>query len=213
MKTIGIVFTAILLVLAISNNALAHHPMGGKTPSNFFEGFMSGLAHPIIGLDHFAFVVSSGLIAAGEFLGLIIPIAFVLSTMLGTLIHVQELNLPVPEIIVSVSVLTFGILLTLKKVHHNSSFVYTFVLGLIAALAGIFHGYAYGEAIIGAEITPLLAYLAGFIIIQLTIALGFLYLGNILLTKFQNKPFPITRFCGLFISAVGLVFLSAAIIG
>ena len=38
--------------------ALAHHALGGRIPSNFFEGFLSGLAHPVIGLDHLAFVVA-----------------------------------------------------------------------------------------------------------------------------------------------------------
>lgn len=212
-KSLGIFSFAILLVLIIGENALAHHPMGGKTPSNFFEGFMSGLGHPIIGLDHLTFVISSGLIAAGETLGLIIPIAFVFSTMLGTLIHVQELNLPIPEVVIASSVIGFGVLLTIKKIQQKSSLNYTFILGIISAIAGIFHGYAYGEAIIGAEMTPLLAYLSGFIIIQLSISLGFFTLGNVLLTKFKNKPFPITRFLGLFITGMGLVFLSMATFG
>jgi urease accessory protein len=206
-RLLGVTTTAISLMLIMGKNALAHHPMGGETPSNFFEGFMSGLGHPIIGLDHFAFVASTGLIAAGEFLGLIIPIAFVLSTMLGTLIHVQELNLPFPEVVIALSVIIFGVLLVIKKASNNSSFVYTFILGLMAALAGIFHGYAYGEAIIGAEMTPLLAYLAGFIIIQLTIALGSLAIGNICLTKFADTM----RFAGFAIGAIGLVFLAGAV--
>ncbi|NJN32344.1 MAG: hypothetical protein HC824_19395, partial [Synechococcales cyanobacterium RM1_1_8] len=33
--------------------ALAHHPLGGRLPTNAFEGLMSGLAHPILGLDIF----------------------------------------------------------------------------------------------------------------------------------------------------------------
>ncbi len=212
-SAIGVIVTATFLVLAISKNAIAHHPLGGKIPSNFFEGFMSGLAHPIIGLDHFAFVIASGLIAAGEFLGLMIPIGFVLATMIGTLIHLQELNLPIPEIIVSGSVLTFGILLSIKKASNNSSVIYSFALGLIATLAGIFHGYAYGEAIVGAEMTPLLTYLTGFIVIQLSVALGALVIGNILLNKFTYKPFPAMRLCGLVISGIGLVFLSSATMG
>jgi urease accessory protein len=34
------------------------------------------------------------------------------------------------------------------------------------------HGYAYGESIVGAEPTPLVAYLAGFTLIQLAIVLA-----------------------------------------
>src|SRR6267378_3447944 len=44
--------------------ALAHHVMGGKVPVTFMQGLLSGLGHPIIGLDHFAAVVGVGILAA-----------------------------------------------------------------------------------------------------------------------------------------------------
>ena len=40
--------------------AFAHHLMGGHTPATFGEGILSGLGHPVIGLDHFAAVVAVG---------------------------------------------------------------------------------------------------------------------------------------------------------
>ena len=43
-----------LLVLMVAVPAYAHHPMGGVTPSSFGEGLLSGIGHPIIGLDHLA---------------------------------------------------------------------------------------------------------------------------------------------------------------
>ena len=43
--------------------ALAHHPLDGRLPANLFEGLLSGFGHPVIGLDHLAFVLASGLIA------------------------------------------------------------------------------------------------------------------------------------------------------
>ena len=39
-------------------------------------------------------------------------------------------------------------------------------LAAIAAAGGLVHGYAYGEAVIGAETTPLLAYLTGLALTQ-----------------------------------------------
>jgi urease accessory protein len=39
-------------------------------------------------------------------------------------------------------------------------------------LAGLAHGYAYGESIFGAEPTPLFAYLAGLVVIQSVLAGG-----------------------------------------
>jgi urease accessory protein len=35
--------------------------------------------------------------------------------------------------------------------------------------AGLAHGYAYGEAVIGAEATPLVAYLAGLALVQMAL--------------------------------------------
>jgi hypothetical protein len=50
--------------MLLATPASAHHAMGGATPSNLWEGLLSGLAHPVIGLDHLAFVIAAGLIAA-----------------------------------------------------------------------------------------------------------------------------------------------------
>ena len=41
-----------------SGVAIAHHPMGGNTPSTLWEGLLSGVGHPIIGFDHLAFIVA-----------------------------------------------------------------------------------------------------------------------------------------------------------
>nr|MDJ0600449.1 HupE/UreJ family protein [Crocosphaera sp.] len=54
------VILTVIGLLILAQPATAHHPFGGQTPSNFFEGFLSGLGHPIIGLDHFAFILASG---------------------------------------------------------------------------------------------------------------------------------------------------------
>jgi len=59
-KALAIAFSFSFLVFA--NPTSAHHTMGGGMPSNFFEGFMSGLAHPVIGVDHLAFIVALGLV-------------------------------------------------------------------------------------------------------------------------------------------------------
>ena len=185
-------------------SALAHHPLDGAIPSNFFEGFMSGLAHPIIGLDHFAFVIAVGLLAVfRKKLGLIIPVSFCLATALGTTIHLASVDLPVPELIIAISVLTMGIALALENQVNLG------LITLLSAIAGIFHGYAYGEAIVGAEMTPLAAYLLGFVGIQLVISAIAFYLG----TSITKKSSLIMRFCGFTITGIGITFLSNNLLG
>ena len=180
-------------------SALAHHPLDGAIPSNFFEGFMSGLAHPIIGLDHFAFVISVGLLAVfRKKLGLIIPVSFCLATALGTTIHLASVDLLVPELIIAISVLTMGIALALENQVNLG------LITLLSAIAGIFHGYAYGEAIVGAEMTPLAAYLLGFVGIQLVISAIAFYFG----TSITKKSSLCLRFSGFLIAGIGITFLS-----
>lgn len=193
-----------VLLLLMSTPALAHHPMGGRTPSNFFEGFLSGLAHPVIGFDHFAFIVAVGLLAAIKQQGILIPIAFVLSAMAGTGLHLTGLSLPGAELLVSGSILLFGLLLVLKDSPK------TLVIMALAALAGVFHGYAYGEAIFGASMTPLFAYLLGFTAIQLVIAVSAMMVSQALGRRQGVQTMPTNlRSAGFVLCGIGAAFLSS----
>jgi urease accessory protein len=194
-------------LLVVASPAFAHHAMDGKLPTNFFEGFMSGLAHPIIGLDHLAFIIAIGLLSARQEKGLLIPAAFVLAAMVGTEIHVFGWDLPGSEIVISASVIAFGALLILSKKQN------WLVLAGLGAIAGLFHGYAYGESIVGAEMTPLVAYLAGFSLIQYGISAIALLIGNVLSQKFAPQFSTALRFIGFAICSIGIVFLSRTILG
>lgn len=202
-----IALVGMTLILGVTP-AYAHHPMGGATPTNFSQGFLSGLAHPIIGLDHLVFVIAIGLLATlKERLGIIIPITFVMATLVGTIIHLMSLDLPVPELVISFSVLAAGIFLARENITN---------LGLLlskGAIAGLFHGYAYGEAIVGAETTPLYAYLFGFMLIQLVVSAIAFYLGKLILKPVKETSSLSLRFAGFFISGVGIAFFSTALLG
>ena len=80
--------TSSLIVLVLfSAPAFAHHLMGGRTPASFTEGILSGLGHPVIGLDHFAAVVAVGYLAAAHRAAPALAIAFVLAMMAGVALH------------------------------------------------------------------------------------------------------------------------------
>ncbi len=198
---------ASLGILSSSLEAQAHHPFGGQTPSNVLDGFLSGLGHPVIGIDHLAFVIAVGLVAAILRQGIWVPLAFVGTALLGTGIHLQSWDLPTPEFFISASVLVFGGLLALKQSPNL-----WFTTGL-AALAGLFHGYAYGEAIVGAEMTPLVSYLVGFSVIQLTIAALAYFCGKALNASATEGSIRPTRFAGFGIAGMGFAFLSSVLLG
>ena len=197
-----------VISLFLAQPAFAHHPFGGGTPDNFIEGFLSGLGHPVIGLDHFAFVVAVGLLAVmRKKLGIIIPIAFTLATALGTIIHLQSIDLPIPEVMIALSVLTIGIALAVQKDFN------LILLIILSGIAGVFHGFAYGEAIFGAEMTPLGAYLFGFMSIQLVVSAIAFYVGRVTLSKVASNTSLALRLAGSAIAGIGITFLSNAVLG
>lgn len=211
-KRLTFTLLSLLALFTLAQPALAHHPSGGETPSNLWEGFLSGLGHPVIGIDHLVFIIASGLIAVGSKRGWIIPVGFVLAAMVGTAIHLQAVDLPLLESVIGASVLAMGILLTREgPKDHEQSLAYTMVIAFGSAIAGIFHGYAYGEAIVGAEMTALVAYLAGFTLIQLAIALTSYKLAKTLLTQFSTPTVPLTRLIGCGIMGMGIVFMTSAV--
>lgn len=193
-------------VLSSAQQVQAHHPMGGQLPSSWLEGFLSGLAHPMIGPDHFAFVIAVGLLAATKPKGIFLPIAFLGTALIGSSLHLLGMSLPGLEWVVSGSVLMFGILLALKTRPSLG------ILVGLGAIAGIFHGYAYGEAIFGAERTPLLAYLAGFTIIQCAVSLLAMGIGTFALNPFSQQSGLSLRFAGFVISGAGAAFLSTMLL-
>jgi len=156
----------VLAALLTASPALAHHPMGGEAPQTVFHGLLSGLAHPVIGLDHLAFIILVGLAAAGVQRRIVGPAVFIAATLAGTFVHLAGVVLPLAEVVIAASVVVLGALL-----FHGRQLTGAIALAGFA-LAGLFHGWAYGEAVIGSGAMPVVAYLAGFALIQFVIAAG-----------------------------------------
>ncbi|MEP0914972.1 HupE/UreJ family protein [Leptolyngbya sp. GB1-A1] len=192
-------------LLLSSSPALAHHPFWDKAPANVFEGFLSGLGHPVIGPDHLAFVIAVGFVAVVFQRGLLIPISFVVASLVGTIVHLLNVDLPAPEFFISASVLLFGLLLALKNSLPSG------VVIALAAVAGLFHGYAYGEAVVGSEMFPLLAYLVGFTTIQMAIAIG-VYLTVEGMGGSREQQTMNLRFAGFTLAGIGVAFLSGVVL-
>lgn len=156
------------LLMVASTSVFAHHPMGGTTPQTLSQGLLSGLGHPVIGLDHLAFLVAAILLTSllNGVARFVVPLVFIGATVAGTVLHLGAANIPLSETLVALTVLIGG---ALAMTRRNTG---ALALGALFAVSGIFHGYAYGEAIVGAEATPLLAYLAGFAVIQYALIVG-----------------------------------------
>ena len=192
---------AALIALSLAPaEALAHHAMDGQLPVTALQGLVTGLAHPVIGLDHLAFVVAVGLTAA--LLGRIValPLAFVGGTLAGCVVHLAGITLPAAEIVIAATVVGMGLLVATGRTLPPA------VLLAFTAAAGLFHGWAYGEGIFGAEQSPLGAYLAGFTLIQAAIAVGTALAARTLLASpAADRSF--VRIAGAVVLGIGIAML------
>lgn len=191
-------------VLAMALPAHAHHAMDGALPGNLTQGLLSGLAHPVIGLDHFLFVIALGALCFyfGRRAGAVA--AFVGGTLAGTGLHLYQANLAYPDAWVALTLLALGALMLAGRTMLKSTAVLVFL-----SLAGIAHGYAYGESIVGAEATPLVAYLAGYTLMQLAVIYAAFEAA-----RYLDRAGPVFRGAhalGAIVSVAGVVFLGLSL--
>jgi len=157
---------SVLAMFAGASPAFAHHVMGGKLPETFMQGLLSGLGHPVIGLDHFGAIVGVGILAAiaGRSVGLVL--VFSVALMAGVGVHLAKVDIPVSELLVGLSTLAIGALVIVRRSIGPA------IAAALFAIAGLLHGYALGESIVGAEASPLIAYLLGLLVIQTLIGVA-----------------------------------------
>jgi urease accessory protein len=183
--------------------ASAHHVMGGKLPSTFTEGLLSGVGHPIIGPDHLAVLLAVGVVVGASRLSLMLPIAFIAAMAAGVEVHVSGIALPAVEILVALSALLVGLLLAQGRALAAAGW------GILFAVTGFLHGYAFGESIYGAETAPLGAYLLGLVAVQSILITGVaLVVRRMRLTIRDLAP----RMAGAAVVGAGLVVLMGQLI-
>ena len=111
-------------------------------------------------------------------------------------------TLPGAELIVAASVLFAGALLAVERKIPAAWWSGLFVL------AGLFHGYAFGESIDGAEAAPLAAYLIGLVSVQTALTIGVALASR---TLWRASPIA-PRLAGAAVCGVGFAALVAQIV-
>ena len=187
--------------------ALAHHPMGGTLPGTAWQGLASGLGHPVIEVDHLLFLLGAAAVAAltratparaGAAL-----ILYAVAASLGTLARVGEISLPMGGPAVALSLMAVGVCLWLQRGPSGIAG------GLTAAAAGLIHGHAYGEAVVGAQTGPIVWYLVGLVIVQSVLMIGcFAGLRRLGLAA-PSRIVTVARSLGAAIGAAGVMLLWA----
>jgi urease accessory protein len=185
---------ATILTLLVLSSPASAHGIGGV-----MGGFIDGVTHPLLGLDHVVAMVAVGL--WGAFLGApaiwLLPIVFPLVMAVGGALGILGLPLPATEIGIAASAIVLGAMVAIAA--RPALWIAAVLVGAFA----IFHGYAHGaELPAGADAT---AYSVGFVV-----ATGLLHLVGILfglLTRWPAGQVAV-RVAGVAIAAIGVVTLS-----
>ena len=181
----------------------AHHFMEDQLPQTFTQGLLSGLAHPVIGVDHLAFIIATGFLLALVKHGVWGVIAFTSGSLIGAALHLTGFGVAGGEVMVALSVILIG-----GVIMSGHPVALAWLAGGLI-LAGIFHGYAYAESIFGAEPMPLSGYLLGLCSVQLGIGVAALLLHRHLIAISANSTRPISSAMGAVVSVIGVVFLAS----
>jgi urease accessory protein len=135
MKSSNAFRTVVLATLCLAAGTASAHP-GGHPAS----GFLSGLAHPLLGLDHLLVMLAIGVWAAqqgGRALWAV-PLAWVGGMLAGFALAGAGWVMPWAELAIVSSLLVFGLLLALRRPPTLPAAM------AVAAGFALFHGHVHG---------------------------------------------------------------------
>ncbi len=209
----------IAILVGAPREALAHHMLDGAVPNTLMGGLLSGLAHPVIGPDHLVFLIAIGVLAAvastaapreagrGAWISRparrFLPLAFVGASLVGCSGFLAGGSSLYAEVGVAASLLAVALLLIAGSRTSYARLAVGF------ALAGLTHGFAYGDSIVGAEPTPVAGYLAGLAVVQVLVALGAFAFTQRLAHRYGPRHTAAIRALGLVVGLIGVTSLIA----
>jgi urease accessory protein len=189
-----ILLAAVLLLWPLA--ALAHIQAGEA------GGFVSGLSHPVSGLDHVLAMVAVGLWGAqlGAPAIWVLPVAFPMMMAFGGMLGLVGLPLPGVEAGIAVSAIVLGGMV-MGEVRPPLK-----VAVVIVAFFAVFHGHAHGTELQQGQNAML--YSLGFVI-----ATGLLHAAGIAIGLIHRWPAgrKVLRLSGALILLAGVYFLWNAV--
>ena len=190
---------AVVLLLAL---VLGGSPAAAHVESGEASGFLTGVRHPVSGLDHVLAMIAVGLWGAqlGAPALWLLPVTFPMLMAMGGVLGLLGVPLPGIEVGIAASAILLG-LAVMSALRPPLALAVVLVAGF-----AIFHGHAHGT-----ELPPgdnALLYSMGFVI-----ATGCLHAVGIALGLIHRWPWGQTllRAAGAVIALAGIVFLWKAI--
>ncbi|MGQ2907864.1 MAG: HupE/UreJ family protein [Aliihoeflea sp.] len=189
-------FFATLVFMAAATPALAHPGHASEAD----HSFLSGLLHPITGLDHILAMVAVGLWAAS--LGgrsiLLVPAGFAGFMAAGFALAVAGVPLPYVEPMILGSVVVLGLLVA--AAIRLPAVPAALLVGLFATFHGHAHGSEMGEA-------SALTYGAGFLIATIALHAAGIRLASAL-SRLDQRDLPVRALGAVTAFTGALVFVA-----
>ena len=184
----------LLPVLLAPVSAFGHE--GSSLP---YGSFIAGLAHPVLGIDHFLAMVSVGILSAqiGGRAIWTVPTTFVSVMAIGGLLGWLNVGLTSIELGISFSVLILG-----SAIAADRKLPVLVAMGAVGIFA-IFHGYAHGAEM--PTVANALTYGLGFMTGTALLHVAGLVVGDI--SQHYARGKILLRVAGAAIAGVGTWFL------
>ncbi len=188
--------------IALSGGLLAAVPVLAHDELQDGVGFVTGLLHPALGLDHLLAMLSVGILSAqiGGRAIWYVPATFVAFMIFGGYLGMAGAGLPLVEAGIALSVLALGAAVAADK------YVPVGIAVSCVAVFGIFHGHAHGTEM------PLIAnpwlYSLGFVI-----GTAIIHLAGVLIGFALRRPqhgAGLLRYLGVSIAGIGSYILLAS---
>lgn len=187
------------LASVIATPALAHHPLAGAPMETFAHGVLSGIGHPLLGFDHLFFVIAVGIAAALAGRLFTAPLGYLAGMTGGVALVANGVALPAVEFMIAASLIVLGGWIATGRSLAAPAAVTAF------AVAGLFHGWAFGGTIAGQEsgmgAAVIAGYLLGLAAIQWAIAVAAGWLAT---RAAEGSMAP--RLAGAVVAGVGVTF-------
>lgn len=187
-----------LLLLAAAPAALAHE--GSSLP---YGSFIAGLAHPVLGVDHFLAMVSVGILSAqiGGRAIWTVPATFVSVMGVGGLLGWLDVGLTSIEFGIAFSVLILGLAIAADRKMPV-------LLAMVAVgIFAIFHGYAHGAEM--PTVAAPVRYALGFMTGTAALHIAGVLMGDI--SQHYARGKILLRVAGAAIAGAGTWFLAGLV--
>ena len=183
---------ALLLGSVVPARAMAH------TTGSHAAGLLSGLEHPVSGLDHILAMIAVGLWGAqlGAPAVWLLPVTFPMVMACGGMLGLMGLDLPGVEVGIALSALALGVMVAWEARPP------LWVAALLVGFFAIFHGHAHGKELpAGADA---LLYSIGFVV-----ATGSLHAAGIGMGLVHRWPVGrvALRLAGVVVALAGVAFV------